>query len=759
MTHLPIHASATALLDLIDRHPVVICVGETGSGKTTQIPSLLVDHFRTRRRRRRGSRSTRTGPSVRVAVTQPRRVAARSVAERVAAERNVKVGEEVGYKVRFDDRTSLRHTSIKYMTDGCLVRECLNVSDLSTAYDAVMLDEAHERSVHTDILLGLLKSALRKGCAPKLIVASATLDTKVFSAYFDDAPILRVEGRTYPVDVYHAKKRRRTKKSTLEEAVDVVTRIHREEDDGHVLLFLTGQKEIETACALLRDAVGENAMVLPLYGALRSSQQRRVFVPLSSNQRRRGVRKIVVCTNIAETSVTVPGVRYVVDPGFVKLKTYAPDRGAETLVVTPISQTSAQQRSGRAGRTAPGKCFRLYSKATYDQFPRDTVPEIRRSNLASVVLYLKVLGIRDVMHFDFLDPPRREHLLTSLTLLHALNAIDDDGTITTMGRQMASFPLDPCLSRCVVAAARTDNDKIIDTMVTIAAMLSVGGELTSSPRRGRRWTEEETRAMTRLETYAHPAGDHLSYVRIYNAWIHRERDVNDAAWCEARMLRRSALNQAVRVRAQLSTTMAKVCREHTSSADVTLPATSSSRHDRDVSDRIMEESIGRLMCAGYFMNAAKMCGGTTFRTMGGKNGVWTCEPHPTSFVLSNNVRAIPTCVVYVDLVRTSKSFMRHVVAVRESWVRAHAKRVERVDPYRLSATKRPPTNTPTVGESKRPRSREVGDAAEGRSKRSRADEKKDAARDRDDAIRRARERYLSRRRQQREEEKTCRANY
>ncbi|CAN0388716.1 unnamed protein product, partial [Discosporangium mesarthrocarpum] len=412
---LPVTQFKDELMDAIRGNQVLVCTGETGSGKTTQIPQYLLELERElrgetleKKRKPDGHRGMALAPRL-VGVTQPRRVAATSIASRVADERGCQVGEEVGYSIRFEDRTGPA-TRIKYMTDGVLVREFLEDPVLSR-YGMIMLDEAHERSINTDILFGLLKRALGVREDLRAVVTSATLDVKRFTDFFGKGQAIAIPGRTYPVDIYHSKTRQvmgttgPTSKRYIEDAIEVVLKIHRTQGPGHILAFFTGQEEIDGVCRLLDEAVkGEEEdgkrqegpgvggeavrptklLVIPLYGALSGDAQGAVFRAVGP-----GVRKVVVATNIAETSVTVPGVRFVVDPGYVKQKAYDPARRMESLVVVPVSKVSAQQRAGRAGRTASGQCYRLYSKDCYGAMAQETVPEILRTNLANTLLYLK----------------------------------------------------------------------------------------------------------------------------------------------------------------------------------------------------------------------------------------------------------------------------------------------------------------------------------------------------------------------------------
>uniref|UniRef100_A0A672FFX6 ATP-dependent RNA helicase DHX15 n=1 Tax=Salarias fasciatus TaxID=181472 RepID=A0A672FFX6_SALFA len=440
----------------------LVLVGETGSGKTTQIPQWCVDMVR-----------GLPGPKRAVACTQPRRVAAMSVAQRVADEMDVMLGQEVGYSIRFEDCSSAK-TILKYMTDGMLLREAMN-DPLLERYGVIILDEAHERTLATDILMGVLKEVVRQRSDLKVIVMSATLDAGKFQVYFDNCPLLTIPGRTHPVEIFYTPEPER---DYLEAAIRTVIQIHMcEEDEGDCLLFLTGQEEIDEACKRIKREVDDlgpevgDIKIIPLYSTLPPQQQQRIFEPPPPRKPNGAIgRKVVVSTNIAETSLTIDGVVFVIDPGFAKQKVYNPRIRVESLLVTAISKASAQQRAGRAGRTRPGKCFRLYTEKAYKTEMQDnTYPEILRSNLGSVVLQLKKLGIDDLVHFDFMDPPAPETLMRALELLNYLAALNDDGDLTELGSMMAEFPLDPQLAKMVIASCEFNCSNEI---LSITAMLS-----------------------------------------------------------------------------------------------------------------------------------------------------------------------------------------------------------------------------------------------------------------------------------------------
>lgn len=371
---LPVFSYRDELLQAVEDYQTIIIVGETGSGKTTQIPQYLVE-----------AGFTKGGKKI--GCTQPRRVAAMSVAARVSEEMSTKIGHEVGYSIRFEDCTSEK-TIIKYMTDGMLLREFLNEPDLSS-YKVLIIDEAHERTLHTDILFGLVKDIAKYRKDLKILISSATLDAEKFSSYFDDAPIFRIPGRRYPVTTYYTKA---PEADYLAAAVTTTMQIHLTQPDGDILVFLTGQEEIETLQERL-NFIGKKLkgkmkelIVVPIYASLPPELQAEIFKPTPM-----GARKVVLATNIAETSITIDGISYVIDPGFCKMNTYNPRNGLESLVITPCSRASANQRSGRAGRVGPGKCFRLYTSWAFkNEMDENTTPEIQRTNLGNVVLLLKV---------------------------------------------------------------------------------------------------------------------------------------------------------------------------------------------------------------------------------------------------------------------------------------------------------------------------------------------------------------------------------
>jgi ATP-dependent RNA helicase DHX8/PRP22 len=582
-----------------------------------------------------------------VGCTQPRRVAAVSVAKRVAEEFGCALGEEIGYSIRFDDVTS-KETIIKYMTDGMLMREYLADNDLKR-YSLLMLDEAHERTIYTDVLFGLLKDLCRRRPDMKIIVTSATLDAEKFSTYFFKCPIFTIPGRTYPVEILYTKE---PESDYLEAAMITVMQIHLSEPAGDVLVFLTGQEEIDTCCETLytrMQALGNLApelLVLPVYSSLPAEMQSRIFEPAPP-----GARKCVVATNIAEASLTIDGVYYVVDPGFAKQKVYNPKLGMDSLIITPISQASARQRAGRAGRTGPGKCYRLYTEQAFKtEMISTNVPEIQRTNLGNVVLQLKAMGINDLLGFQFMDPPPVATLVNALESLHALGALDEEGLLTRLGRKMAEFPLEPNLSKMLILSVDLGCSEEI---LTVTAMLSVESPF-FRPR------DKQAQADMKKAKFSQPEGDHISFLCVYKAW---EASKFSAPWCFENFIQSRSMLRAQDVRKQLVTIMDRY--------------------------RLLLVSAGKnykIVCkaitAGFFMNAAKKDPQEGYRTLVDQNHVYL---FPGSALFSKS----PEYVIYHELVMTTKEYMRNCLAIDAKWLYELAPAFyKQADPNTITRAKR-----------------------------------------------------------------------
>ena len=502
---LPIAREGDRIIELIRNHQVVVIAGETGSGKTTQLPKLCLAAGR--------------GVAGMIGCTQPRRIAARAVARRVAEELKTELGRGVGFQVRFNDQVG-EDTHVKFMTDGILLAEIASDRWLS-AYDTIIVDEAHERSLNIDFLLGYLKQLLRKRRDLKVIVTSATIDTERFAKHFDDAPVISVEGRTYPVEVrYRAlegegeQAGERTVNEAIVGAVDEITRL---DARGDVLVFLPGEREIRDAHQALERRKYRNTEVLPLYARLSNQDQDRVFNPGPN-------RRIVLATNVAETSLTVPRIRYVVDPGFARVKRYSPRNKLDRLHIEPISQASANQRKGRCGRVAEGICYRLYGEADFQARPEFTDPEIRRSSLAGVILRMLQLGLGRIEDFPFLEAPDERAIADGWQQLAELGAIDGERRLTAIGRQMARLPVDVKLARMLVAAQAAG---CLRPMLVIASFLGI-----QDPRE--RPADARGAADTAHAQFADGRSEFVGVLRLWDAYRQAHEDLTQSKlrdWC------------------------------------------------------------------------------------------------------------------------------------------------------------------------------------------------------------------------------------
>ncbi|KAI9689676.1 MAG: DEAH-box RNA helicase prp16 [Bogoriella megaspora] len=611
--YLPAFAVREELLRVIRDNQVVIVVGQTGSGKTTQLTQFLYeDGF---------------AKGGLIGCTQPRRVAAMSVAKRVSEEMEVKLGGLVGYAIRFEDCTS-DETEIKYMTDGVLLRETLNDKDLSK-YSCIIMDEAHERALNTDVLMGLIKKVLARRRDLKLIVTSATMNSDRFSRFYGGAPEFFIPGRTFPVDIQYSK-------SPCEDYVDAAVKqalaIHVSQGPGDILVFMTGQEDIETTCDLIEERIKMlndpgKLMVLPIYSQMPADLQAKIF-----DKAPPGVRKAVVATNIAETSLTIDGIMYVVDAGYSKLKVYNPRMGMDTLQITPISQANGSQRAGRAGRTGPGKAFHLYTERAFrDEFYIQTIPEIQRTNLANTVLLLKSLGVKNLLEFDFMDPPPQDVISTSLFDLWALGALDNIGELTSLGARMTDFPMDPPLAKLLITSVEYGCS---EEMLTIVSMLSVPSVFYRPKER-----QEESDASR--EKFFVPESDHLTLLHVYHQWKVNGRS---EGWCTRHFLHPKVLRRAQEVRTQLVDIMAKVKMQVVSCGT-----------DWDV--------IRRCICSGYYHQAAKVKGIGEYINL--RTSV-TIQLHPTAALYG--LGALPDYVVYHELILTSKEYMNCVTSVDPHWL-------------------------------------------------------------------------------------------
>ncbi len=548
---LPIVAHRDEIIEAITKHNIVIISGETGSGKTTQLPKMCLEAGR--------------GQKKMIGCTQPRRIAAITVAERVAQELGEKYGYLVGHKIRFQNKTT-KSTKIKFMTDGILLAETRSDHDL-LAYDTLIIDEAHERSLNIDFLLGYAKQLLTKRKNLKVIITSATIDTEKFAAHFNKAPIIEVSGRTYPVEVRYRPAEENTdnkeNNSYIDRAVQEVLDLRRKKESGDILIFMPTERDISETVELLNQEFNPlaatkkkgpqktNIRILPLFGRLRAADQGMVFRHLKGQ-------KIVVATNIAETSVTVPGIRYVIDTGLARISTYNIRARTTSMPVTAISKASCDQRKGRCGRVGPGTCIRLYSQEDFINRPEFTLPEIKRSNLAEVILRMIDLKLGDPASFPFIDPPVSRSIRDGYALLHELGAIDASGSepqLSANGKIMAMLPLDPRISRMIIEATEHN---CLQEIVIIASALAI-----QDPRI--RPAETEGAAdQAHAKFKVHPS-DFLSYLKIWEEFNNvpfkgKEKDKKKSRsqmrkFCRANFLSYQRLREWQDIYEQVSSTL------------------------------------------------------------------------------------------------------------------------------------------------------------------------------------------------------------
>ncbi|KAK0404017.1 hypothetical protein QR680_017242 [Steinernema hermaphroditum] len=540
---LPIDAVRGQLLEALRKSETVLIVGETGSGKSTQIPQMCLD----------------AGLKLegKIAITQPRRVAAVTLAQRVAAELQTDLGELVGYKVRFDSMVS-EQTRVAFLTDGMLLREALHSSMLMD-YSMVIIDEAHERSLHTDVLLAVIKLCQHQRKVAELdplriVIMSATMDTELYSKYFDGAPVYYIKGRTHPIEMFYGNSIKNSEDDYVYNALLTVMRIHKKEplSDG-ILVFLTGQDEIESAVKRIGEIsskLDKGILAVPLYAALSPMQQRRAFEPHPPNER-----KVIFATNIAETSLTIPGTRIVVDGGRVKMKTFTPENSINVLRVVPTSKAQANQRAGRAGREAPGKCYRVYSKTFYEKMASTSQPEILRTNLSTVLLELFSIGLKRVNNLKFIEHPSQNALDAAESELRDLGAISyavkakkQRVVLTDVGLKMSKFPVDPPLAKVLLLATKYG---CLEESLTVVACLSGESLFVPAPNSA---DKRETHYNVRRR-YETTEGDHVMMLNIYQAFKKQKKACTDKhtlkRWCNDNGFIERNLDTIFKIRKQL----------------------------------------------------------------------------------------------------------------------------------------------------------------------------------------------------------------
>jgi pre-mRNA-splicing factor ATP-dependent RNA helicase DHX16 len=619
---LPIAAFKDELIAAMKSEQILIVTAETGSGKSTQLASYAVE-------------AGFAAEGKRVVCTQPRRVAAMSLAKRVAEENNTRLGKRVGYSVRFESKLDENETQVEFVTDGILLR-ALAGDILLSKYSVVILDEAHERSVNTDLLISLTKEICAVRPEFRLIISSASLNAQRFSEYYGHAGIFAVPGRTFPIQNNFTTS---PEANYLNAAVTCIFQCHLalQGEEGDILVFLAGQDEIEAAVQYCEDTLKKLGnrvaplTVLPLYGSLPIDEQQRIFQPTE-----KGVRKCIVSTNIAETSLTIDGVTVVIDAGMEKQLSYDARSGMSTLSVVPISRASAAQRSGRAGRTRPGKCFRLYTAWSYaNELLEQHPPEIQRCNFDSVALNLLSLGIRDLVNFDFMDPPPVTTIAKSLENLYSYGFVTSSGCISKLGRRASELPLDPQLAKTLLAAEQYG---CASEVITIVAMVAEAGALFFAPK-DKKLAADHAKARF---FQASEGGDLLGLLRLY---LEFEENEFSPIWSRENFVQHRSITRVRDVREQLLNLCDKV----------EIP-----RSSCGVGDHV---SIMKALTAGFFHNVARLQrDGQTYAVIG-KSGL-SVRIHPSSCVSKTQ----PKWVIFHELISTSTEFIRSVAPIDPNWL-------------------------------------------------------------------------------------------
>ena len=620
---LPVSQRRDEIAEAIRDHQVVVIAGETGSGKTTQIPKICLELGR--------------GVDGQIGHTQPRRLAARTVAERIAEELGSSLGETVGYQVRFTD-VSADGTLVKLMTDGILLNEIARDRELRR-YDTLIIDEAHERSLNIDFILGYLRQLLPRRPDLKVIITSATIDPERFAAAFGGAPIVEVSGRTYPVEVrYRPVDEETDQGQAISDAIDELSA----EGPGDILVFLSGEREIRDTADLL--AGRDRLDVLPLYGRLSAAEQHRVFERRAASSL---TRRVVLATNVAETSLTVPGIKYVIDPGTARISRYSYRTKVQRLPIEPISQASANQRKGRSGRTSDGICIRLYSEEDFESRPEFTDPEILRTNLASVILQMAAIGLGDIPKFPFIDPPDARNIADGLTLLAELNAFKN-GRITGLGRKLARLPVDPRIGRMILEA---DRNGCVREVLIIAAALSI-----QDPRE--RPADAQQPADDKHRRFADPDSDFVTYLNLWDYLAERQRELSSSAFrrlCRAEFLNYLRVREWQDLQGQLQTL----------AGDLGVVVSSSSSERTGLHVSLLAGLLSQIGLKSEPLQAAASAPRgrrPLAEYLGARNARFAIFPG------SALTRKAPDWIVAAELVETSRLWARTVARIEPEWV-------------------------------------------------------------------------------------------
>lgn len=638
---LPVYKVKDEIIPQLLESPVTILIGETGSGKSTQIPQFLMDISKKN-----------------IAVTQPRRVAAMNLAIRVAEEYGCHIGEEVGYSVRFNNVTTNK-TKLKYITDGMLLREMMIDPKLSK-YSTIIVDEAHERTILTDLLIGFLKGLLIERNANadkptfKVIIMSATLDAEKFSKFFDNAPILFVEGKMFPVERYYIDK---PADDIIDAMVKSVVQLNQGEQSGDILCFLPGQEDIDKAVNILTDIAPElpkeapMIVPMPLYAALPPQQQMRIFAKLKPRQR-----KIIISTNIAETSVTVPGIKYVIDSGLRKVKVWRHQLGLSTLLTVPISKASATQRAGRAGRESAGKCFRLYKESDYFKLTDTTEPEILRSEIISPVLMLKKLGVNDILGWHWLENPGHDSLIASLQQLYSLGALDNSGNITDLGEKMVILPVAPHLAAVLIQAQELNT---LNEVIDIVSCLSVDNLLITPSSEKR----DDINAL-RLETCSLGSqfGDLIMLKELFDIFNTIKEANEKKKWCKEIAVSYKGFKNVNIIRKQIKDYMSLL----ENGDDHVMYEDDENDH---INSPLNVELILKSFLKGFITNTAIGMPDRSYRTVTNGNLI---SIHPSSLLFGSKKDAM----MYIEFVYTVKGYARNVSAIKLEWLQEVAPQLQ-----------------------------------------------------------------------------------
>lgn len=667
---LPVFKYRDTIVSAVKEHQTVVLMGETGSGKSTQVPQFLYDAGLCK------------GGKV-ICCTQPRRVAAITVSKRVAEEMGCELGRACGYSVRFDDHTS-KSTAIKFATDGVLLREAME-DPLLSSYGVVILDEAHERSLQTDILFGLVRQLQERRKDLRVIVMSATLEVEQFVNFFKDVAQVSVPGRTHPVQMYYAEE---PQLDYVDAALTTCLQIHEEEIEGDVLVFLPGRDDIESLALLLgdwllrlrREALNKQAenegeepqsgdgnnqppapvmdwLIVKVFAALPQELQLQAFAPTPPK-----TRKFVLATNIAETSITISGIRYVVDTGLVKQRSAVAGAGMEVLKVVPVSQSQAQQRAGRAGRETSGSCYRLFTEKDFTSLAQFTSPEIERVDVGQVVLQLKVIGVDKVQSFGFLTPPSRKSLVSAMEVLYLLGALDTKGQLTEHGKRVAALPLLPIFSHLLLTSALPAFQCTTEVLDAVSC-LSVDNifYLPTDP-------DQRRHAAASHRGFASSDGDFPCLAAVLKAYrveqgknnkgehMNGKKSVGGIGWCQQRFLNHRSLSHAVEVRSQL----ARILQERL-------------HIDPTTSCGAEQQRMLRCVAAGLSLQVAILQQGATGASAAGRGNCYRMARggrevylHPSSCIFTK--RPLPKCVAYTEVVETSRQYIKNVTVVDQAWL-------------------------------------------------------------------------------------------